>query len=301
MVRDQSPFKTSNPWPEIGWRFALILIVVSFVLGIVVSRPQQGGPTFGLWAAICRGLGITSDTAAARELRPPLRTPSRIAWTPETLAVIARGDRNHGKFVALNCTACHGAEGISRSELYPTLAGMESVTIFKQLDDFRVGKRANGVMHAIATALTPENSADVAAYFASRTDGLAPPHEDPLQGGHTLREDDIAMRLVFAGDPVRGVPSCSSCHGPSAIKLGAPRLMGQQAAYIERQLAAFAQGWRENDINEQMRTIAAQLTPAEMHAVAMFYGSKSPGHVPADAASPTQAAESSTPPRLVQR
>jgi hypothetical protein len=35
---------------------------------------------------------------------------------------------------------------------------------------------------------------------------------------------------------------------------------------------AFAQGMRRNDINEQMRTISAQLTPGEMHAVAAFYG-----------------------------
>jgi cytochrome c553 len=49
-------------------------------------------------------------------------------------------------------------------------------------------------------------------------------------------------------------------------------LKTQQPVYIERQLAAFAQGFRQNDINEQMRTIAAQLTPDEMRVVAEFYG-----------------------------
>jgi hypothetical protein len=29
---------------------------------------------------------------------------------------------------------------------------------------------------------------------------------------------------------------------------------------------------RQNDISEQMRTIATQLTPEEMHAVAAYYG-----------------------------
>jgi cytochrome c553 len=47
------------------------------------------------------------------------------------------------------------------------------VTIFKQLDDFRAGKRSNGVMSAIAQALTMQNSADVAAYFANRNHGHA--------------------------------------------------------------------------------------------------------------------------------
>jgi cytochrome c553 len=50
-------------------------------------------------------------------------------------------------------------------------------------------------------------------------------------------------------------------------------LQGQHATYIERQLAAFAQGMRQNDINQQMRTIAEQLTPAEMHAIAVHYSS----------------------------
>ena len=35
---------------------------------------------------------------------------------------------------------------------------------------------------------------------------------------------------------------------------------------------AFAQGMRPNDISEQMRSIARQLTPQEMHAVAAYYG-----------------------------
>jgi cytochrome c553 len=273
MVREQGPFKTDNAWPRIGWRIAVALIVVSFALGfLVVSRSQQGGPTFGIWAAICRGLGITSDARAALELRPPVRTPSRVAWTPETLKLITQGDADHGAFVAVNCTACHGERGISRSALYPTLAGMEATTIFKQLDDFRAGKRSSGVMSAIATALTAQSSADVAAYFASQRDGLPAPHGEPLQGGHTFRESDVAVRLVFAGDPARGIPPCTSCHGPSAIKLGAPRLTGQHPAYIERQLGAFKEGLRRNDINEQMRTIAYQLTPSEMHAVAELYG-----------------------------
>jgi cytochrome c553 len=48
-------------------------------------------------------------------------------------------------------------------------------------------------------------------------------------------------------------------------------LKGQQSAYIERQLAAFAQAMRQNDIDERMRTIASQLTPLEMHSLAEFY------------------------------
>ncbi len=85
---------------------------------------------------------------------------------------------------------------------------------------------------------------------------------------------DSARRLVFAGDPQRGIPPCSACHGPGGFKIGTPALQGQHAAYIERQLAAFAQGSRQNDIYEQMRTAAKQLTPDEMQALAAFYGTR---------------------------
>ena len=150
---------------------------------------------------------------------------------------------------------------------------MNPAVIYKQLDDYRSGKRLWGVMSAIATALTDQDSADVAAYFAHRRGGLAPvAGEGVPQGGRSLRQRDPAIRLVFAGDPERGIPPCAACHGPGAQKLGAPALRGQHAEYIERQLAAFAQGMRQNDINEQMRVIAHELTPDEMHAVAGYYG-----------------------------
>ena len=80
------------------------------------------------------------------------------------------------------------------------------------------------------------------------------------------------IRLVFAGDPARGIAPCSACHGPGGYKLGAPALQHQRTTYIESQLLAFAQGMRQNDIGEQVRTIARQLTPEEMHAVAAYYG-----------------------------
>ncbi len=111
---------------------------------------------------------------------------------------------------------------------------MEAVTIFKQLDDFRAAKRSSGVMSAIGTGLTPQSSPDVAAYFASRHEGMPVPHGELLQSGHTLRENDVAVRLVFAGDPARGIPSCTSCHGPRAIKLGAPRNSLAAACRIAR-------------------------------------------------------------------
>jgi cytochrome c553 len=276
MGRDQGSFKRDNPWPRIGWLSLGALVVVSAVLGFfVLPRYQQNGPTLDVWNAICRGLGLTADSGPAGEPQPPLQTPTRIAWTSATLARIASGSDQNGANVALNCSACHGDQGVSPTSLVPTLAGMDAAAIYKQLDDFRSSKRLWNVMNGIATALTVQDLVDVATYFAGRTVGLPPVGGEGVpEAGRSLRQSDPALRLVFAGDPQRGVPPCAACHGPGGHKLGAPALQGQHTAYIERQLAAFAQGMRQNDINQQMRTIAKQLTPDEMHAIAAFYSAQ---------------------------
>ncbi|MBV8186767.1 MAG: c-type cytochrome [Alphaproteobacteria bacterium] len=128
-------------------------------------------------------------------------------------------------------------------------------------------------MSAIARALSVQDAVDVAAFYAGGATGLGPISGEGLpESGRSLRQTDPTLRLVFVGDPTRGIPPCAACHGPQAQKLGAPSLHGQQAAYLERQLAAFNEGIRQNDINQQMRAIAVQLTPAEMHALAAYYG-----------------------------
>jgi cytochrome c553 len=112
----------------------------------------------------------------------------------------------------------------------------------------------------------------VSVYYARLPGGL------PLLTGRgaiaserSLRSTDAARRLVFAGDPSRGIGACASCHGPIGYKLGASALASQDVAYLDRQLAAFAQGSRHNDINEQMRSVAAALTDEERTAVSHYY------------------------------
>jgi cytochrome c553 len=58
-----------------------------------------------------------------------------------------------------------------------------------------------------------------------------------------------------------------------AYRPGAPSLATQNAAYVLKQLEAFADGTRANDINMPMRTVAGLLTEDEKLALSEYYGS----------------------------
>jgi cytochrome c553 len=69
--------------------------------------------------------------------------------------------------VAMVCSACHGAEGVSVSEAIPNLAAQRAGYMETQLKALKDGSRKSPIMNAMAAQLTPEDMANVAAYFAS--------------------------------------------------------------------------------------------------------------------------------------
>lgn len=203
----------------------------------------------------------------------PDHVPSYVEWTAETIAAASSGDAFRGSLLAKRCEHCHGAEGFSQEQSTPNLAGMDKLAVWKQLQDFRSGKRASRAMGPIADSLSAQDLADVVAYysrlpvFSDFQDNRAFPQSPPA-ASHAA----IASRLITFGDGERGIPPCEACHGPVAYRPGAPSLMRQNADYVLDQLAAFAGGKRANDINEPMRIIAGLLTDEERHALAQYYG-----------------------------
>ena len=51
--------------------------------------------------------------------------------------------------------------------MYPNLAGQKEAYIAKQLKDFKSGNRKDPVMAPMAMALSDEDVANIAAYYAS--------------------------------------------------------------------------------------------------------------------------------------
>jgi len=87
------------------------------------------------------------------------------------LAPLARGAEDeaalarYGRHLASECTGCHrpdaGTEGI------PAIAGKPKAEIVALLSDYREGRKTNPVMVSVAKSLDAEQTAALAAYFAS--------------------------------------------------------------------------------------------------------------------------------------
>jgi cytochrome c553 len=122
-------------------------------------------------------------------------------------------------------------------------------------------------MGVYVSPLSDQNLLDLAAHYAS----LPNPTGDAASTQSST--STVARRLIDVGAPLRGIAPCASCHGPVGVTPGAPGLGGQQRAYLELQMQSFKDGTRRNDISEQMRSVARQLTSEEIAMLAAHYSS----------------------------
>jgi cytochrome c553 len=98
-------------------------------------------------------------------MRKPLLAGAAILFSMP-VAQAADVDAGRAKVAAV-CGACHGVTGVSVSEAIPNLAAQRAGYIETQLKSLKDGTRKAPVMNAIASQLTAEEIANVAAYFAT--------------------------------------------------------------------------------------------------------------------------------------
>jgi cytochrome c553 len=113
--------------------------------------------------------------------------------------------------------------------------------------------------------LSQQGMLDLATHYGSLS--------NPFAGAAPGSVDPAARTLIEVGSPMRNIPPCAACHGPQGFVPGAPELRGQQRAYLEQELQAFKAGSRHNDISQQMRSVARQLTGEEIAMLAAYYSS----------------------------
>lgn len=188
----------------------------------------------------------------------------------------AAGDASRGEALVATCAACHGADGNSVTPMFPKIAGLGEKYLYKQLKDIQMKTRVVPEMTGILDNNSDQDLEDMAAYFASKPMQLsgAQDSELMLNSGEKVSALELGEQVYRAGNLETKVPACTGCHSPKGMgnaPAGFPRLSGQYADYIEKQLKNFRSGERANDGEARiMRTIAEHMSDAEIKAVSAY-------------------------------
>ena len=158
------------------------------------------------------------------------------------------------------CAHCHGTDGNSSSGLYPSLAGQTKQYLYKQLKDFKEGRRTNSMMTPSVAVLSDQDMQELADYYSSQS----------LVRGRF--EPDPA--LIAQGKKIAEEAQCAACHQPRFKGLNEfPRLTRQKHTYTIKQLKDYRDGARTND-NGVMAPAAKNLTDDQIEALAHYLSSQ---------------------------
>jgi cytochrome c553 len=241
-----------------------LLAVLAFAVGFLwLPQVQADYARDGWWATICKAAGVPSVWTTA--LAGVDRRASQVEWSADLLRSGDSSDIGRGATLAMQCTMCHGARGLSASDA-PNLAGQYPEVVYKQLRDYQGGQRSSALMEALARGLSEQDMRDLAAYYAYLPKPVL-----------VSKARDLGVPpLIRVGDPMRNIAPCASCHGGYDQKFGSPWLEGMPQAYLTAQLRDFASGVRRNDAHGVMRNVARSMTEREIQSVARFYASREP-------------------------
>jgi cytochrome c553 len=241
-----------------------------------------------------------APAAAPAASAPAAAAPAGPVIPPTQVAAPTEAQRATGAELAAKgagsiaaCSTCHGAAGEGQAATgFPRLAGQASAYLRHELESYADGTRKNPVMEPIAKAMTPEQRAATAIYYAS-----LPPDAAPVPSGLAVPARDRAGVLATVGDSAKGVQACANCHGPGGIGSGDlnPYLAGQHPGYLSAALGAWRDGTRNNDPSGQMPVIARSLAPDDVAALSAYYGALPPRSKPMDAERMAAPASASAP------
>lgn len=182
---------------------------------------------------------------------------------------VSAGDAQAARSKVAMCIGCHGIPGYQSSfpEVHkvPKISGQNAAYLAAALTAYRKGDRKHPSMKAIATSLTDQDIADLAAYYATHGRDLPP---SPAKGG--AASPDVQALLT------RG--NCVACHGENLnkpIDPSYPKLGGQHADYLYVALKAYHTTNNPN-IGRANPIMAAQVqafTPQELKQLAQHIAS----------------------------
>ena len=188
-----------------------------------------------------------------------------LASLPGQAQMQPAADITNARDIAIGvCGTCHGPHGNSINPMFPRLAGQHAWYLEQQLKAFRGETRGDpyaiAYMWGMASGLSDATIDALADYFAHQKAGPGKPHRPAV-----LAE---GKAIYDHGIPSQGLPACAVCHGPQALGDSMhPRLAGQHAEYILKQLASFKSNMRDVAV---MHGVAGTLHDGQMKAVADY-------------------------------
>ena len=144
------------------------------------------------------------------------------------------GDKTAGSMKAQMCIGCHNIARYQSTfpEVYkvPKIAGQNARYIVSALTAYRKGDRKHPTMRSIATSLTDQDIADVAAFY-----------EDLGKGGVVVSAQP-ALQAPAEVTKLLAQAACASCHGNNfntPIDPSYPKLAGQYSDYLYSALKGY--------------------------------------------------------------
>lgn len=171
------------------------------------------------------------------------------------------------------CAYCHGQLGLGDMEFgeqarygTPALRGLEKDYMSQQFVSFKSGDRQHRDMKLLANLLNAQDKNILLEHYSSmpiKVDFDNKRNYDPL--------------LVAKGKSIAEIADnrnihCSQCHQKEKEK-SAPRLAGQGALYIFKQLQLWKTSKRVSGTDNTMYQISNKLSTEELRAVAVYYES----------------------------
>jgi cytochrome c553 len=165
------------------------------------------------------------------------------------------------------CSVCHGLGGQSTFPAIPNLAAQPWPYISAKMRAFRhrAGNQPAGHVDVLGLMLI-DDATDVALahYFANQ------PPAAPVAGDAALVA--TGGKIYAQGDAAKGIAPCAACHGADASGFWIfPRLAGQHAEYVSRQLRLIQSRLRGSRL---MHGMIQSMNADEIKAVAAFVQSK---------------------------
>lgn len=166
------------------------------------------------------------------------------------------------------CSNCHGSGGSAVSPNFPNLAGQSRTYLAAQLRGFKSQDRRDPAgfeyMFGLSRRLTDAQIDALADYYAGQQ--LV---RQPVEGDE---RSILTGKAVFAnGIPARGVPPCTACHGSGGMGEGAnPRLAGQHADYVRKQLDVFQRTPEARPEGSAMKIVAHGLDDSDIAGLAAY-------------------------------